>query len=112
MSQNFVWQAEPQGNDSPNPGGSLNLLFYSGNNSPAETGLKLSSNGQITFAAGQTFPGTAGTADPLQVREVQVHGFVPPQTAGKQYRQKGTVTFAPPALDIGRLPQRFALFGR
>jgi hypothetical protein len=48
----------------------------------------------------------------LQVREVQVHGFVPSQTAGKQYRQKGTVTFAPPALGIGRLPQRFALFGR
>jgi hypothetical protein len=71
VNQTFKWQAEPLGNDTANPGGSLNLLFYSGTNSPAETGLKLASNGQITFAAGQTFPGTtpAGVVgvNPLQV---------------------------------------------
>ncbi|MGC9950954.1 MAG: hypothetical protein ABSF64_31700, partial [Bryobacteraceae bacterium] len=62
VNQTFKWQAEPLGNDTANPGGSLNLLFYSGTNSPAETGLSLASNGQITFATGQTFPGTgAGT---------------------------------------------------
>jgi hypothetical protein len=62
VNQTFKWQAEPLGNDTANPGGSLNLLFYSGTNSPAETGLSLASNGQIAFAAGQTFPGTgAGT---------------------------------------------------
>jgi trimeric autotransporter adhesin len=62
VNQTFKWQAEPLSNDTANPSGSLNLLFYSGANSPAETGLKLASNGQITFAAGQTFPGTgAGT---------------------------------------------------
>ncbi|MGA2735829.1 MAG: YncE family protein [Bryobacteraceae bacterium] len=71
VNQTFKWQAEPQGNDTANPGASLNLLFYSGTNSPAETGLKLASNGQITFAPGQTFPGAspAGAAgvNPQQV---------------------------------------------
>ncbi|MGA2577640.1 MAG: hypothetical protein ABSH24_16595 [Bryobacteraceae bacterium] len=62
VNQTFKWQAEPLGNDTANPGGSLNLLFYSGTNSPVETGLSLASNGRITFATGQTFPGTgAGT---------------------------------------------------
>jgi len=71
VNQTFKWQAEPLGNDTSAPGASLNLLFYSGTNSPAETGLKLASNGQITFATGQTFPGTtpAGVVgvNPLQV---------------------------------------------
>jgi hypothetical protein len=60
--QNFRWQAEPANNNSANAAGSLNLLFSSGTNTPAETGLSIASNGQLTFAAGQTFPGTgAGT---------------------------------------------------
>ncbi len=71
VNQNFKWQAEPTGNDTSTPGASLHLLFSSGSNSAAETGLKLASNGQITFAAGQTFPGTtpAGVVgvNPLQV---------------------------------------------
>jgi len=58
VSQNFRWQAEPTGNNTTTPSGTLNLLFSSGNNPPAETGLHVASNGQITFAAGQTFPGT------------------------------------------------------
>jgi len=55
----FQWQAEPTANNTAAPGASLNLL-YSANSTPAETGLKVAGNGQITFAAGQTFPG-AGT---------------------------------------------------
>ncbi len=58
VNQTFRWQAEPLGNDTANPGASLNLLFYSGTSSPAQTGLSVASNGQITFATGQTFPGT------------------------------------------------------
>jgi hypothetical protein len=58
IPQNFRWQAEPVGNDTINTSGSLNLLYSSGANTPAETGLKLSSKGLFTFAAGQTFPGT------------------------------------------------------
>ena len=58
VSETFQWQAEPAGNDTATPSGTLNLLFGSGTNKPAETGLNIASNGQITFAAGQTFPGT------------------------------------------------------
>jgi len=58
VNQTFRWQAEPAGNNTPNPSGTLNLLFGSAPSSPAETGLSVASNGQITFAAGQAFPGT------------------------------------------------------
>ncbi|MGO9084627.1 MAG: hypothetical protein ACLP6G_21920 [Terriglobales bacterium] len=60
VPQKFQWQAEPSGNDTATPSGTLNLLFASGTAAAAETGLKIASNGQITFAAGQTFPGTGG----------------------------------------------------
>jgi trimeric autotransporter adhesin len=58
VNQNFLWQAEPTGNDTNNTSATLNLLFGAGGNKPAETGLNIASNGQITFATGQTFPGT------------------------------------------------------
>jgi hypothetical protein len=58
VTQNFLWQAEPTGNNTSNASGTLNLLFSQGNNTPAETGLNIGSNGQVTFASGQTFPGT------------------------------------------------------
>jgi hypothetical protein len=60
VNQIFQWQAEPVGNDTSNATGSLNLLFAQGSGKQAETGLHIASNGQITFASGQTFPG-AGT---------------------------------------------------
>jgi hypothetical protein len=60
VNQTFQWQAEPVGNDTSNATGSLNLLFAQGSGKAAETGLHIASNGQITFASGQTFPG-AGT---------------------------------------------------
>ncbi len=60
IPQIFRWQAEPAGNNSSNPSGTLNLLFGSNGNSPAETGLSIASNGLISFAPGQTFPNTAG----------------------------------------------------
>jgi hypothetical protein len=58
VTETFLWQAEPTGNDTATPSGTLNLLFSSGTSKPAETGLHVASNGQITFATGQTFPGT------------------------------------------------------
>ncbi len=54
----FQWQTEPSGNNTSNPAGTLNLLYGSGSGSPTETGLNIASNGKITFASGQTFPGT------------------------------------------------------
>src|SRR5271166_3525182 len=61
-NQTFQWQAEPAGNDTSTPSGTLNLLFGEGTAKPSETGLHIANNGQITFATGQTFPGT-GTGD-------------------------------------------------
>ena len=58
VSQDFRWQAEPTGNDSSNPSGTLNLLFGSNGAAPAETGLSVASNGLVSFASGQIFPGT------------------------------------------------------
>jgi hypothetical protein len=60
VTQDFRWQAEPVASDTATPSGKLNLLFGSGGVAPAETGLSIASNGVITFASGQTFPG-AGT---------------------------------------------------
>lgn len=54
----FQWQAEPIGNNTTSPGATLNLLYGTDPNAPSETGLKLASNGQFTFAPGQKFPGT------------------------------------------------------
>ena len=61
-NQTFQWVAEPAGNDTSTPSGTLDLLFGEGTTAPAETGLQIASNGQITFAAGQSFPitGTGG----------------------------------------------------
>lgn len=55
-SQEFRWLAEPSANNTASPSGTLNLLFGSNGAIPAETGLRIAGNGQITFAAGQTFP--------------------------------------------------------
>jgi len=58
MNQTFQWQAQPADNDTASPSATLNLLFGSGTSTPAQTGLHVASNGLITFASGQTFPGT------------------------------------------------------
>jgi hypothetical protein len=58
LNETFRWQAETAGNNTTKPSGKLNLLFGSGANAPSETGLSVSSKGVITFASGQTFPGT------------------------------------------------------
>jgi hypothetical protein len=57
VNQSFQWKAEPAANDTASPSGTLNLLYGLGTAVPTETGLKLSSKGILTFAAGQTFPG-------------------------------------------------------
>jgi trimeric autotransporter adhesin len=62
LNQVFRWQAEPVGNDTTAPSGTLNLQYGLGATTPSETGLKISSKGLLTFATGQTFPGVgAGT---------------------------------------------------
>ncbi len=61
VNQSFQWQAEPAANDTASPSGTLNLLYGPGATAPSETGLQIASNGLITFATGQTFPGAAGS---------------------------------------------------
>jgi len=58
VPQTFQLRAEPVGNDTAAASGALSLLYGSGTSAPAETGLQIASNGLITFAAGQAFPGT------------------------------------------------------
>ena len=65
VAQTFAWQAEPAGNNSSNPSGTLNLLFGSNGNSPAETGLSISSNGIVNFGSGAVLAPT-GTATASQ----------------------------------------------
>ncbi len=59
-SQDFRWQAEAVGNNTASPSGKIDLLFGANGLMPSETGLSINSHGQITFAAGQTFPGGTG----------------------------------------------------
>ncbi len=58
VGQTFQLKAEPVGNNTANPAGTLNLLFAHGTAPPTETGLRISSAGVVTFAVGQTFPGS------------------------------------------------------
>jgi hypothetical protein len=62
IAETFQLQAEATGNDTSAPSGTLNFLFGAGTSAPTETGLKINNKGVISFASGQTFPGTgAGT---------------------------------------------------
>ncbi len=90
VSQNFRWQAEPTGNNTIVPSGTLNLLFGSGTNSPKETGLKIASNGLITFANSQVFPGT---------------GTITGVTAGTDLLGGGTSGTLTLNLDTTKVPQ-------
>ena len=58
IPQKFIWQAVSAGNGTAAPAANLSLLSGSGTTPPAATGLSIAPTGQITFAAGQKFPGT------------------------------------------------------
>jgi hypothetical protein len=91
VPQTFQWQAEPANNDKSTATGTLNLLYATGTAVPAETGLKINNKGQLTFAAGQTFPGTG----PGTVKSV---GLTAPATdftvSGSPVTGTGTLNFA------------------
>ena len=92
VNQVFQWQAEPTGNNTASPSGTLNLLFGSGSTKPAETGLKLSSKGLFTFATGQTFPGTG-------------KGTITGVSAGTDLTGGGTSGAVTLNLDTNKVPQ-------
>jgi Chaperone of endosialidase len=60
VSQDFRWQAEPVGNNTASPSGTLNLLFGANGAAPTETGLSVNNKGIINFASGQTLPTVTG----------------------------------------------------
>jgi hypothetical protein len=91
VTQDFRWQAEPTGNDTSSPSGTLNLLFGSNGTAPSETGLSIASNGLISFASGQTFPGsgsgtvtsvTAGAGLTASPNPITTSGTISIPTAG------------------------------
>lgn len=92
VNQNFRWVAEPAANNTTAPSATLNLQFSSGTGTPAETGLKIAPNGRITFATGQTFPGT-GT------------GTIKGVTAGTDLTGGGTSGVVTLNLDTTKVPQ-------
>ncbi|MGA8150727.1 MAG: hypothetical protein WB952_07240 [Terriglobales bacterium] len=57
-NQYFEFLSEPINNNTTSAAGTLNLLTAVGTGSFSETGLKIANNGRITFASGQTFPGS------------------------------------------------------
>jgi hypothetical protein len=61
VPQTYQLQAEPINNDTGNASATLNLLFGAGASTPAETGFKINKTGVVTFAPGQTFPGTVAS---------------------------------------------------
>jgi hypothetical protein len=103
VNQTFQWQAEPANNNTASPAGTLNLLYGLGANKPAETGLKLTSNGRITFAAGQTFPILSGgvTNAMLQHPALTVNAGTD-LTGGGSVALGGTTTLN---LDTSKVPQ-------
>lgn len=66
IPQTFAWQAVPAANNTANPSAKLSLLYAYNTAPPTPTGLSIAPSGILSFAPGQTFPGsitsiTAGT---------------------------------------------------
>ena len=59
VGQTFQLRTVPVNNNTSTPSASLDFLFAHGSAPPAETGLKISEKGIISFAPGQTVPGAA-----------------------------------------------------
>jgi hypothetical protein len=92
VTQTFQLRAEPVNNNTATASGTLNLLYGSGTSAPAETGLKISNKGIISFASGQTFPG-AGT------------GTITGVTAGTDLTGGGTTGKVVLNLDTTKVPR-------
>ena len=58
VGEEFQFQTAPVGNNTASPSGMLTLGFASGTNPVTLTGFSIASNGVVTFAPGQIFPGT------------------------------------------------------
>jgi hypothetical protein len=65
--QSFRWQALPEGNNTSSPSGFLNLFFAEGTAAYVSTGFGIASNGILSFAPGQTFPGNSVTVNEVSL---------------------------------------------
>lgn len=103
VAQNFRFQAEPVNNNSTSASGTLNLVYSQGTGTPVETGFKISSTGQVSFAAGQTFPIASGsvTNTDLQHASLTVKAGTD-LTGGGTVALGGTTTLN---LDTTKVPQ-------
>jgi hypothetical protein len=72
VPQRFRWQVIATGNNTASPS-SVMALGY-GTTSAAATGLSISSKGIITFAPGQTFPGTGGSTTVVNAASYELGG--------------------------------------
>ncbi|MGA7820631.1 MAG: hypothetical protein WCA50_13445 [Candidatus Sulfotelmatobacter sp.] len=86
VTYDFRWQADGVGNDSAKTSATLNLL-YGTSGVFNQTGLSIAGNGILTFASGQTFPGTAtvtsvGTGAGLTGGPITKSGTISVATAG------------------------------
>ena len=57
VPQTFGWAALPVNSNTASPSAQLDLVFGAGSAAVNTTGLSIASNGILTFASGQTFPG-------------------------------------------------------
>jgi len=96
VNQHFRLQVEPVGNNTPSPSGKISLLYAPGTGTPAETGLSIAKNGRITFASGQTFPGT---------------GTITGVTAGTDLTGGGTTGTVTLNLNVAATDARYARLG-
>jgi trimeric autotransporter adhesin len=56
--QTFAWEASALDNNTATPSATLKLRFAEGTGASNPTGFQIASNGILSFATGQTFPGT------------------------------------------------------
>jgi hypothetical protein len=103
----FSFQAEVSGNNTANPAGTMNLLYYNGiGGIPKETGLYFNNDGTIHFALGQTFPGTSSTGNGVAgmsgsgigVRGTSTSGTGVQGVSSSSYGVEGTSTTGPGVL--------------
>jgi len=75
VNQTFQWLAEPAGNDTTTPSGTLNLLFGEGATKPSETGLNIASNGAVTATS---FSGNgSGLTNVTAANSTELGGLAP-----------------------------------
>ncbi len=67
QNEAFAFRATPATNDTSVPTAKLDLYYGPGGGTLTDTGLSISNSGLVTFATGQTFPGSSATVNELKL---------------------------------------------